>query len=142
MSRLYIIAAILNTPHNEKNIAHIFQRGLDLGFIIYDKYDQDEDIYFKALDSNQAASTLLKLLEAPENDLWNAFLTVKFEDIEFSIRITPNDSNTRVSIVLPSFPVWQRYLGDDDTIDFARYIRFLLALCKDFSILELKTFAG
>jgi hypothetical protein len=139
MSAFYSIYVILDAPLNEKNITHIFQCGIDLGFIIYDKYDNPNDIYIKSLDNKQATSTLLKLLEADENDLYNAYFTVKFEDTDFSMRLDPDNGHMQLGIFALSFP-WTRSVDDDNrTIDFARYIRLLLALCKDFSILEIKT---
>ena len=86
---------------------------------MYDKYDNPNDIYIKSLDSKQATSTLLKLLEADENELYNAYFTVKFEDTDFLMRIDPNDGHIQLGIFAPSLP-WTRSVDvDTRTIDFA-----------------------
>jgi hypothetical protein len=136
MSSFYSVEVILNAHHNENNITRIIEHGTDLGFIYYGWDKTPSPII---LTSQEAKTFLLTILTGDENDLSDAYLTVVFKDTDFLMRIDPIENYTRISIFSFGQP-WQRQIDRDSyTIDFARYIRLVLELCKDFPILELTT---
>lgn len=136
MSIFYSVDVTLSVPHNEITVAKIFQRGAELGFIYYGR---NNSLYPTILNSQEATAFLSTTLSGDKDDLPDAYLTVVFEDTNFLIRIDPIENYTRISIFSFGQP-WRRQIDFDAyTIDFARYIKLLLTLCKDFSILEAKT---
>ncbi len=137
MSISHSISAILDAPHNSKNIAHIIQHGSNLGFIYYNQ--SIDDYYPCAFSSQEATALILKFTDTNLCDTSDAYLLVKFENTDFLMRIDPSDKCIRISIFYFGFPWKQEIDIEAGTIDFARYIRLLLWLCKDFTILGLQT---
>jgi hypothetical protein len=137
MSISHSVSAILDAPHNSKNIANIIQHGSHLGFIYY---NQTVDSYYPSVFSyHEATQVIFKCTDATLCDTSDAYLLVKFENTDFLMRIDPRDQGIRISIFDFGFPWKQEADIEAGTIDFARYIRLLLLLCKDFTILRLQT---
>jgi len=136
MSIFYSVDVTVNAPHNQIIVTRILQRGVDLRFTYYARIN---GLSPSVLTSDEATFFLLEILNATEKDPCDAYLTVVCNDTNFLMRIDPIDNNTHISIFSFGQP-WQRPIDRDSyTIDFARYIKVALELCRDFSILELTT---
>jgi hypothetical protein len=143
MSISYSISVELDANCSHQNISFIFKRGSELGFIYYVKSPEPSDGYHSISASDQAAAEFIfkKIEHGTYDDGENYFMT-KFQDTDFLLTLYPKNNNLRVSFVDIGEP-WMRVIDyKSRTIDFARYSRLILDLCKDFSILKLETFAG
>lgn len=76
MSISHSVSAILDAPHNSKNIAHLIQHGASLGFIYYDQ--TVERYYLSAFSCDEAAQLILKCTDATLCDTSDSYLLVKF----------------------------------------------------------------
>ena len=132
MSISYSIEISLNFRYEKNNIDYLFQKFLENNIRLYfdDFYDANK------LDSSGAAARILSVKLEPEDRCVDA----KFQDTDFSIWVY-KEKNDLLSISIGSFgKIWRKeFINDDYGTDFARYIRLLLRVCKDFTILELKT---
>jgi hypothetical protein len=139
----YLVSVELDAEHNRENLRLIFQQGLELGFIYYAKpCDQFDGYHSIAANSMQVTDFILKFTDKSLTDHSDAYFATKFENTDFLITAHPNDGRIRISILDFGDPWIQLIDNQVGTIDFARYIRLMLALCKDFSILKINTFAG
>ena len=134
MSVSYTITIMLNLKYEESNIDYFFQKCLENSIRLHpDSFDNSNE-----LDSSNAATRILTVeLEDEER-----CVRAKFQDIDFSIWVF-KEKNNLINFFIGDFGIkWRKeFVNDDYGIDFARYIRLLLRVCKDFTILALKTSA-
>ena len=134
MGIIYSIEALLDLKYETNNIDYLFQKCLENSIYLYaDSFDK-----LNKLDSSSAVARTLSVELEPEDRCVNS----KFQDTDFSIWIY-KEKNDLLSISIGDFGIkWKKkFINDDYGIDFARYIRLLLRVCKCFTILELKTSA-
>jgi len=133
MSVSYTIKIVLDLKYEETNIDYFFQKCIENNIHLYpDSFDNSND-----LDSSNAATRILTVeLEDEER-----CVRAKFQDTDFSIWIFKK--NNLINFFIGDFGIkWKKeFINDDYGIDFARYIRLLLRICRDFTILELETSA-
>lgn len=143
MSISYSISIELDANCSNQNISLIFKRGSELGFIYYAKSLEAFDGYHSiAATCIEASEFIFKNFERGVYDDGENYFMTKFQDTDFLLTLYPKNNNLRVSFVDIGEP-WTRVIDyESQTIDFARYSRLLLDLCKDFSILKLDTFRG
>ncbi len=132
MGILYTVEILLDLKYEKHNIDYFFQKCIENNINLYS--DTFDNVY--ALDSNSAATQIL----AVEIDNEKPKVHAKFQDTDFFMWIYKKKNNL-ISFFIGDFGItWKKeFINDDYGIDFARYIRLLLRICKDFTILELKT---
>ncbi len=131
MSISYSISIILNLEHTKKNIEHIFQQCIENNMYLYaDPFDK-----LSELDSANAAVRILTF--ELEDDERNIF--VRFQDTDFFMWIY--NKNNLINLSIGAFGIlWRKeFMSGYYGFDFARYIRVLLRVCSDFTILSLET---
>ena len=132
MSIIHSIRILLNLKYEKNNIDYLFQKFLENNIRLYkDSFDK-----LNELDSRNAAARVLSIKLEPEDRCVDA----KFQNTDFSI-LTYKEKNNLISFSVSCFDIeWKKeFINDDYGIDFARYIHLLLRVCRDFTILELKT---
>ncbi len=132
MGIIYSIEALLDLKYEKNNIDYLFQKCLENNIGLYS--DAFYNIY--KLDSRRATDRILSLDLEPEDRSARA----KFQDTDFFIRIY-KEKNNLLSFSIGCFgKIWRKeFINDHYAIDFARYIRLLLRVCKNFTILALET---
>ncbi len=128
----YSVESFLNLKYEKINIDYFFQKCLENNIHLYaDSFDK-----LNELDSRNAAARILSVELDPEDRCVDA----KFQDTDFSIWVY-KEKNDLLSISIGSFGIkWRKeFINDHYDIDFARYIRLLIRVCKDFTILALET---
>ncbi|MGB8367294.1 MAG: hypothetical protein WCD44_02950 [Candidatus Babeliales bacterium] len=88
------------------------------------------------LDSNSATNLILTIEQEDERPK----IYAKFQDTDFFIWIY-KEKNNLLNFFIGDFCVaWKKEFMDNHYgIDFARYIRLLLRVCNEFTILSLET---
>ncbi len=132
MGIIYSIEALLDLKYEINNIDYLFQKCLENNIGLYS--DSFYNIY--KLDSRGATNRILSLdLESEDRSA-----RAKFQDTDFFIRIY-QEKNNLLSFSIGCFgKIWRKkFFNDHYDIDFARYTRLLLRVCKDFTILALET---
>ena len=132
MGTFYSIDALLDIKYETSNMDYLFQKCIENNIYLYS--DAFYDIY--ELNSNNAAARILSVELEPEDHNIRA----RFQDTDFFIWIFKERDNL-LSFSIGGFGViWRKgFINDTYGIDFARYIRLLLRVCKNFTILELET---
>lgn len=133
MSVLYTIDILLNLKYEKNNINHIFQQCIESKIRLYSDtfYDMHE------LNYNGATDRIFnEKLEEEERRV-----RAKFQDTDFSIWVFKEED--LINFAISGFGIiWRKYFLDGShRIDFARYIRLLLKVCNEFTILSLETSA-
>ena len=132
MSVFYSIEALLDLKYEKNNIDYLFQKCLENNIGLY------SDAFYNTckLESNNAATRILSIkLEHEERNV-----LAKFQDTDFFIWIYKEKNNLLKFSIGGFGVVWRKkFIDGDYDIDFARYIRLLLRICKDFTIFTLKT---
>jgi len=132
MSVFYSVEIVLNFKYEKNNIDHFFQKCIENNIHLYP--NAFDNIY--KLESNGATARILSIeLEAEER-----CVRAKFQDTDFSIFVN-KEKNSLLSFSINGFgTIWRKeFINDNYGIDFARYIRLLLRVCQDFTILALET---
>lgn len=136
MSRLYSIDVIIGTSFNLKMIEHVLEKGVNYGFIYYESIYSTE----KIITPGQAALKLYSIAQGADYDEESCIFT-NYQDT-FFILILSNDMGN-LSVHMGNFSYkWENVFSNSDMgyfFDFARYIRLLLAVCKDFPIVSIET---
>ena len=132
MGTSYSIEVFLDLQYKKSNIDYLFQKCIENNIYLYS--DTFDDVH--KLDSSDAAARILTVKLEDEVHCVDA----KFQDTDFSIWIY-KEKNNLLSISIGSFGIiWRKEFMDGSyRIDFARYIRLLLRVCKNFTILSLET---
>jgi len=132
MSISYSIEFFLDLKYEKNNIDYLFQKCIENNICLYS--DTFDNVY--ELDSKGAATQILAIEVDDEKPKVHA----KFQDTDFFIWIYKEKDNL-LSISIGSFGrIWRKEFVDGCyDIDFARYIRLLLRVCRDFTILKLET---
>ena len=130
MGILYTIEILLDLKYEKKNIDYIFQKCIENNICLYIPFSKLE------LDSNNAAVKIFAVAIEDEKPKVHA----KFQDTDFFIWIY-KEKNNLLSFFIGDFGItWKKeFINGDYSIDFAQYIRLLLKVCKDFTILALET---
>ena len=126
----YSIDVVLDLKYEKNNIDYLFKKCIENNICLYrDSFD------LTRLDSRNAANQILNMKLEEEERCVRAI----FQDTDFSIWIY--SKNNLISFLIGDFGFkWRKEFMDGyHGFDFARYIRMLLIVCKDFTILELKT---
>ena len=135
MSVFHSVEVVLDLKYEKKNIDYLFQKCLESNMILYtDPFDN----LLNELDSSVAAAKILAVeIEDEERRIYT-----KFQDTDFSIAVY-KEKNHLLSFSISGFgPTWEKdFFHDHYNIDFARYIRLLLRVSKNFTVLALKTSA-
>ena len=133
MSVFHSVEVVLDLKYEKKNIDYLFQKCLKSNMILYtDPFDN----LLNELDSSGAAAKILAVeIENEERRIYT-----KFQDTDFSVAIY-KEKNNLLSFSISGFgPTWEKnFFHDHYDIDFARYIRLLLRVYRDFTILALQT---
>jgi len=134
MSIFYFVSITLDLKYKKNSIDCFFQQCLENNIRLYtDPFDN-----LNKLDSISATMRILSMkLKSEEHSV-----RAKFQDTDFFIRIY-QEKNSLLSFSIGDFGIkWRKeFINDHYDIDFARYIRLLLRVCRNFTILELKTSA-
>jgi len=132
MSVFHSVEVILDLKYEKNNIDYFFQKCLENNMLLYtEPFDN-----LNKLDSDSATTKILAVeIEDEERRVYT-----KFQDTDFSVAIY-KEKNNLLSFSISGFgPTWEKDLFHDHyDIDFARYIRLLLKICKNFTILALQT---
>jgi len=128
----YAIDIFLDLKYEKKNIDYFFQKCIENNILLYpDAFDNAYE-----LEGSGATARILSIELDPEERCIRA----KFQDTDFSIFVY-KEKNNLLSFSISGFGIiWRKkFINDHYDIDFARYIRLLLRICKDFTILALET---
>ena len=131
MGIFYDIEVLLDLKYKQNNIDYLFQKCIENNICLYIPFGG-----LNKLDSCSAATRILTVeIEGDER-----YIRAKFQDTDFSIFVY-KEKNNLLSFSISGFGiVWRKeFINDNYGIDFARYIRLLLRVCKDFTILALET---
>ncbi len=132
MGIFYAIDVFLDLKYEEKNIRYLFQKCIENNIRLYP--DAFDSVY--ELEGSSATARILSVeLESEER-----CVRAKFQDTDFSIFVY-KEKNNLLSFSISGFGIiWRKeFINDDYGIDFARYTRLLLRVCKNFTILALET---
>jgi len=143
MSITYGIDVNINAAYSQQNIHFILEKGAKLGFRYYGCFwEKNEN--FVILDIKNTVKEIMKQSSEPFKNS-EPRVYVKLEDTYFFFCILNKKDSMEVSLGGFASPwkkeFWNSPYGDTLMIDFARYIRLLLKLCEDFTILKLETSA-
>lgn len=145
MSREYGIYTTLGLSFTQENMQILIQKTSAIGFIYLTEKEDKElfNIKIRYFTIDQAISKLLMMAERmDEYDL--PFLHVKYQDTDFYFRLYEN-KNKLIEMGIGVFGFcWNKHpeYGDNEsTIDFSRYIRLLLNVCSDITLLRLETYS-
>ncbi|HEX4068697.1 MAG TPA: hypothetical protein VHX42_01240 [Candidatus Babeliales bacterium] len=140
MSVCYAIYGRFDLKFTKQNVKLVVQKASDIGFIYMAR--EDFVITSRHLNVDQATDVLLTTTEEILDE-GGAFLYGRFQDTGVSIRI--REENNALVFSFGSFYYrWDKDFSNGQrihTIDFARYIRLMLDVCKDITLLDLHTFA-
>ncbi len=130
MSIFYSIRILLDLKYKKNNIDYLFQKWLENNIRLYVPFSK-----LNELESSGAANRILTVVDNEDR-----YVRAKFQDTDFSIAVY-KEKNNLLKFSISDFDIkWRKeFINDDYGTDFARYIRLLLRVCKDFTILELKT---
>jgi len=133
MSVFHSVEIVLDLEYEKNNIDYLFQKCIENNMILYtDPFDNS----LNELDSSGAAAKILSVeIEDEECRVYT-----KFQDTDFSVAVY-KEKNNLLSFSISGFgPMWEKdFLHDHYDIDFARYSRLLLRICRGFTILALQT---
>lgn len=134
MSTLYSVDITLNAKYTKKNIQHLLEKLLENECIIFSEGPERDISRFFTIE--QATNAILK---TPENE--SPVLNIKYQDTFFDFFVWKKEEKIEVSLSDPCSKWYKEFKAGNigHWLDFARYARLLLKICKDFSILELKT---
>jgi hypothetical protein len=128
---MYGIGIKINAKFNYDTVACITKEGTYRGFV----YFEEEGLSVKTMNYVFAANKFLSHSFSGQNDE-GVLIFTKYEDTYFYLRAVADGEVTRVSI--GGFAdAWAKVFSNSDKrfyFDFVRYIRLMLSLCKDFSI--------
>jgi hypothetical protein len=140
MSVGYAIYGRFDLKFTKQNVKLVIQKASDIGFIYMAR--EDFAITSRHLNVDQAADVLLTITEETLDE-GRGFLYGRFQDTGILIRIY--EENDALGFSFGSFYYrWDKDFSNGTqihTIDFARYIRLMLDVCKDITLLDLHTFA-
>jgi hypothetical protein len=133
MSALHQILVTLDAEFSPKTIETILQQGLVNNWIYLESYDYDS----KPMDIQILTK---KILREPRDE--DNLIYTKYYDTYFSLAIFPSEGNkTEVSIGDFTY-AWKKLFANSKNalhLNFASYIRLLLAACKNHHILTIQT---
>ncbi|MGB8367609.1 MAG: hypothetical protein WCD44_04585 [Candidatus Babeliales bacterium] len=130
MSISYSVTLTLDFAYKKNNIEYFFKKCLEDNIYLYqDSFDLTK------LDGKYAADRILNMELEEEERCVRAI----FQDTDFSIWLY--NKNNLISFSIDDFGIkWRKNFMDDYYgFDFARYIRLLLRMCNEFTILSLET---
>jgi hypothetical protein len=132
MSIFYSIEVILNLKYEKNNITYLFQKCIENNIHCYVPFSTPK------LNSSDASEQILNV--KLENE--DRYIHSKFQDTDCSIWIF-KEKNNLINFSIGGFSlIWRKdFLDGSHRIDFARYIRLLLRVCNEFTILALETSA-
>ena len=133
MGTFYDVEVLLNLKYEKTNIEYLFQKCIENNICLY--------IPFGGLNKLNSSSATTRILTVEiEGD--ERYIRAKFQDTDFSIFVY-KEKNNLLSFSVSGFGIiWKKeFINDDYGIDFARYIRLLLRVCRGFTILALETSA-
>jgi hypothetical protein len=137
MSAMYGVGIKIHTQFNYDTVARIAKEGANRGFI----YLEEESLSGKTMDYSLVAKKFL-FCSHSDQDYERVLIFTKYEDTYFYLRVVADGEATRVSI--GGFAdAWAKVFSNSDKrfyFDFVRYIRLILSLCKDFSIVAIETY--
>ena len=128
---IYSIEILLDLKYEKTNIEYLFQQCIENNICLYIPFGG-----LNKLDSSSATTRILTV----KIEGYERYIHAKFQDTDFSIFVY-KEKNNLLSFSISGFGItWRKeFINDDYGIDFARYIRLLLRVCKDFTILALET---
>jgi hypothetical protein len=138
MSIQHSIDIELNAPYSKQTIEKLLQNGTECGFQYMSKENNRA-----LLNPEELADWFLSFEDNPDlKEDGQGYVRTKIEDTYCALFIDKKDSHVYLYIAGLEIP-WEKYFiysGEDHYyIDFARYIRLLMKMCKGFSIIMLKT---
>jgi hypothetical protein len=137
MSTLYSLRVQVEAVFNCKTVERILQRGIDHGMI----YFKGEYVSAETLSAIQGATKLLFCDEQIRED-GGPYIFIKFQDTYFSLWINAHEGGGTIIYLGGSGAYsWKKaFVNSDDSyyFDFMRYVRLLLVMCEDFSIISLE----
>jgi hypothetical protein len=144
MSACYGISVHLSVSYSQENIYALLKTGEELGFIYYDYICGERYANSPILNITDAVKKVMSF--SPESfDNENSSIYTKLEDTFFYLSVY--NKNNLILLSIGDFSkTWKKNfyysrIGNMHTIDFARYIRVMLKMCKEFVILDLDTAA-
>jgi len=131
MGITYSIRILLSFKYEKKNINYLFQKCLENNIRLYVPFSNLNEL------NSSGASTRILTMELEDDE---RYIHAKFQDTNFAISIYKKKNNL-LKFSISNFGImWRKeFINDNYGIDFARYIRLLLRVCKDFTILALET---
>jgi hypothetical protein len=142
MSTCYGVSVHLSVSYSQENIYALLKAGEELGFIYYDHIWGERYAESPILNIDGVVKKVMnfspKMFEDDDSCIYS-----KLEDTYFFLSIRSEDNLILLSI--GGFgSTWEKEFyyscgGNIRMIDFARYIRVMLKMCKEFVILDLAT---
>ena len=143
MSVIYALDVKLIDKYDNEKMSQIIKRGMEIGFIFYDHICGERYTDSPVLNVEGA---MKKMLNYSEEITWDGEPNIytKFQDTYFYFWVGKSEEGFLVvHLGGINFP-WKKDFWNgavDHGFDFARYLRLLLKLCEDFTIVEVRTSA-
>jgi len=131
------VNSVIEAEYNERTIRAVLKKGEELGFIYYDNDAQLTDKGYPRIGLEQAVNKVLVESRQKTDGGPNAYTNIG-ETICFLWFFRTENNNVKVS--MGGFGVPKR--KDFEyfyTIDYAFYMRLLLKICSDFTVLHVET---
>jgi len=139
MNTEYSINLVLDTKFEKNNLIPLFKKALDLGIKFFDE-QADDTLDMPILTSKKATQIATQekkeITDDPIGTLWGVFHDTSFF---FYVFRKPNNVIIVSLLIFPESLKWIKKYKESDVIDYARYIRLLLKICEDYTVINLET---
>lgn len=141
MSKIHFLTITLDAALNRENVMQFLRRAQELDFVFFDFIPGERYLDSVCIGLEQTCAKLLHKNEDPA--AWGeACVLVKCEDTYFELYLVTVAKNHMEIHIRNFFCEWNKmfsteHLDDLLLIDFARYIRVFLSVCKDFVVISL-----
>ncbi len=134
----YFVTTTLNTEYTQKNINSLIIRADSFGFVYYDQFFVIGHEEPRIVDIKEAVH---KIIYAYKNNLDEGpCVYAKFEDNYMHLWFEKSKKNNFLEVTLSVSTFWERDFEGHEFKDLYRYLRLLLELCNNYSIINLYTY--
>lgn len=143
MGVIYSVSAILKTDFSKDNIKKILDRVTENNIVYYKTY-VGVDTTDHPLNSSEGSELIMEASLGLDEDFLSG-VDSRFEEIGFVIffhkfKLEDGLIEYLNASIMPSLDIRKgEFINDEYEIVFSDYINILLAICKDFKIIELHT---
>ena len=144
MSKIHFIDTIFKEKFSEKNIDRILRKGLDLGFVYFKNILDEDFVPNEIICLDKALNKILSYKRPITNVISdeNSIIETRFKDTHFSLDIGQSEEGLLKVSIFDFTNAWKKEFWNHQerycALDVERYLRLLLKLCEDFTIINLE----